>query len=61
VEDLHGQLEMMAKQAMICRLRGDDRAATEKAAQYVHVHDRAVEKMREETGDEAEFRLLAPR
>ncbi|KAL9082479.1 MAG: hypothetical protein Q9165_008882, partial [Trypethelium subeluteriae] len=50
VEDLNGHLEMLAKQAIICRWRGDDAAATKNAAEYVHLHDRAIERMREESG-----------
>ena len=58
VEDLQGHLEMLAKQGVICQLRGDDKAANEKAAEYVHLHNEAIERMKEETGPDASFRLL---
>ncbi|KAI9689182.1 MAG: anaphase promoting complex subunit 5 [Bathelium mastoideum] len=59
-EDLCGQLRMLAMKAVICRLRGDYDAADEQAAQYVHVHDTAMENMREESGPNPEFRSLKP-
>ncbi|KAL9068373.1 MAG: hypothetical protein Q9157_006524 [Trypethelium eluteriae] len=60
VEDLNGQLEMLAKQAIICRLRGDDTATSKKAAEYVHLHDRSIERMKEESGPDSSFTLLMP-
>lgn len=56
IEDVRGECEMIAKKALIARLRGDVKLANECAERYLVVHSRTVERVGDEdsTGDSFE-------
>lgn len=43
IEDVRGECEMIAKKAIIARLHGDGKMATQCAERYLALHRRAVE------------------